>query len=66
MSEYYAVTDYGFKWGSVEVSRGFSDSKKGWVTLILRTPKADLQVYCTRTGKIRVHDAKGEWKRGGK
>jgi len=57
------ITDYGFEWGPVEVSRGFDDEKKGWVTLILTTKKYPhgIQVYVTKTGKVRVHSAKGEW-----
>ena len=56
-------TEYGFEWGPVNVERGFCDDHKGWVTLILRTKKYPhgLQVYITKTGKVRIHCAKGEW-----
>ncbi len=63
MSEHYAETKYGFEWGAAKIERGFSDDKKGWVTLILRTPKYKngLQIYVTKTGKIRIHDSIAEW-----
>ena len=65
MSQHYAETKYGFEWGAAKVQRAFSDDKRGWVTLTLETPKYDghkgLQIYVTRTGKVRIHDARGEW-----
>lgn len=69
MSEHFKNTQYGFEWGNAKVERGFSDEKRGWVTLLLETDKHKgqraLQIYVTKTGKVRVHDAGGEWKRGG-
>jgi hypothetical protein len=55
--------EHGFEWGPVDVACGFSDEKKGWVTLILKTKKYPhgIQVYVTKTGKIRVHSVSGEW-----
>ena len=51
--------------GSASITRGFSDSRKGWVTLLLETPKHSkhegLQIYITRTGKVRIHGPNGEW-----
>jgi hypothetical protein len=39
-----------------------SDEKKGWVVLGITTPKQDIQVYVTKTGKIRIHDINNnEW-----
>ena len=65
MSEHYAETKYGFEWGSASISRGFSDERKGWVTFLFSTPKHSghnaLQIYVTRTGKIRIHGMDGEW-----
>ena len=65
MSEHYAETKYGFEWGAAKIQRAFSDAKKGWVTLTLDTPRhaghGNIQVYITRTGKVRIHDARGEW-----
>lgn len=61
----YEETKYGFNYGSAEVSRIFSDDKKGWVTLGIKTPKhtrnCGVQVYVTKTGKVRVFDERGEW-----
>jgi hypothetical protein len=58
------ITEYGFEWGPLDVERGFSDEKKEWVTLILRTKKHPygIQVYVTKTGKVRVFTNKGEMK----
>jgi len=56
-------TEFGFNWGAAEVSRLFSDDAKGWVTIGIKTLKDEVQVYVTKTGKIRVHTADGtEWK----
>lgn len=58
---HYAETQYGFDYGAAEITRIFSDPKKGWITLGLKTPKQDLQIYVTRTGKVRIHNNDGEW-----
>ncbi len=59
-----STTQYGFEWGPVEVERGFSDDKKGWVMLLVKTRKYphSMQVYVTKTGKVRVFSAGKEWK----
>jgi len=63
---HYAETKYGFDWGCAKITRCFSDEKKGWVTFLLETPKhkggKSLQIYVTKSGKVRIHDARGEWK----
>lgn len=60
---HYAETQYGFDYGAAKVTRCASDDKIGWVLLRVTTPKEDLQIYVTRTGKVRVHDKNGkEWK----
>ncbi len=62
----YEETKYGFNWGAAEIARCFADEKKGWVTLELKTPKHPngLQIYVTKTGKVRVHSSDGkEWKK---
>lgn len=65
---HYAETKFGFEWGAAKVTRCFSDAKKGWVTLLLETPKhqngkhGELQIYVTKTGKVRISDSRGEWK----
>jgi hypothetical protein len=65
VSEHYAETTYGFEWGSAKIERCFSDSRKGWVTMILSTPKHSghgaIQIYVTKTGKVRIHSEGGEW-----
>jgi hypothetical protein len=60
---HYHETKYGFDWGAASVERCFSDDEKGWVTLLLKTPKLKhgLQIYVTKTGKVRIHDERGEW-----
>ena len=61
----YEETKFGFDWGAAKITRCFSDSKKGWVTILLETPKQQhgnaLQIYVTKSGKVRINDAQGEW-----
>ena len=57
----FANTQYGFDYGAASITRAMSDEKKGWVILIVDTPKQSIQVYVTKTGKVRVHDTNGEW-----
>ena len=56
------ITQYGFNWGPMKVERGFSDEPKGWAVLLLKTKKHPygIQIYVTKTGKVRVFTAKGE------
>ena len=65
MSEpmHYKETQYGFEYGAAKVERIFSDEKKGFVTLGIKTPKHKhgLQIYVTKTGKVRIHSDGGEW-----
>jgi hypothetical protein len=58
----YKETKYGFEYGAAEVARFCSDEKKGWVTLGIKTPRDEIQVYVTKTGKVRVWNTKGEMK----
>ncbi len=55
---HYKETPYGFEWGSAKIERGFSNKNKGWIILLLETPKhkgtAQLQIYVTKTGKVVV------------
>lgn len=57
-------TQYGFKYGSVTVERACSDEAKGWVYLIIKTkkPTMGIQVYVTKTGKVRVYRGQRELK----
>jgi hypothetical protein len=57
---HYKETDYGFEYGSAKVTRFHSDPKEGWVIIGIDTPKIKLQVYVTKTGKVRVFN-NGEW-----
>ena len=57
---HYEETAYGFDYGNAKITRMFSDEKKGWVTLGLKTDKEDLQIYVTKTGKVRVF-GDSEW-----
>ena len=56
-------TQYGFEWGPVDISRVCSDELKGWVVLFVKTKKHPngIQVYVTKSGKVRVHSDAGEW-----
>jgi len=54
VSIHYAETKYGFEYGSLAVERMCSDDKKGWVVLNISTPKGRVEVYATKTGKIRL------------
>ena len=62
---HYEETKYGFNYGSAKVTRLFSDGKKEWITLGIETPKYEgtehIQIYVTKTGKVRIHDSRGEW-----
>ena len=51
-------TAYGFEYGPAKISRCISDEKKGWVVLMLETPKMAIQLYVTKTGKVRVYNYK--------
>ena len=62
MTLHYKETKFGFEYGSAQIRRIFSDEKKGWITLEIKTPKypSGIQVYVTKTGKVRIY-SKGEW-----
>ncbi len=64
MSLHFKETKYGFEYGAADISRCCSDDKKGWIVLQLITKKhpTGLQIYVTKTGKVRIHDNKREWK----
>ena len=60
---HFKETQYGFEWGAATVQRLTSDDARGWVLLGIITPKmAGMQVYVTKTGKVRVFGGDGrEW-----
>jgi hypothetical protein len=53
---HYKETPYGFEFGAADVTRCAADVKKGWIVLEIKTPKDTLQIYVTKTGKVRVHN----------
>lgn len=59
-------TEHGFIYGSAEFVLGFCDEKKGWSTTLLSTPKYfgndAMQIYVTKSGKVRIFDTNGEWR----
>jgi hypothetical protein len=56
------TTEFGFQWGAAEVTRLISDKDAGWIMIGVESPKMKLQIYVTKSGKIRVHQADGtEW-----
>lgn len=58
----FKETKFGFIYGSLKLERHISDDKKGWVVIGAQTKKSNLQIYATKTGKIRIHDENGvEW-----
>ena len=62
---HYKETKFGFEYGNAKIQRLFSDEKKGWVTISIESEKYKgnnhIQVYITKTGKIRIHSREGEW-----
>jgi hypothetical protein len=59
------LTQYGFNFGAAEVTR-IHEEKNGSVHIGITTPKtkpASMQIYVTKTGKVRVFGADSrEWK----
>lgn len=51
------TTQYGFEWNGHLIERACSDDKKGWCMVIVTTKKQRLQVYITKTGKVRVFNS---------
>lgn len=58
----FAETKCGFDYGAAKVTRCTSDEKAGWVVIAVDTPKSHVQVYVTKTGKVRVFTDKKELK----
>lgn len=56
---------HGIEWGSSKITLMFDDDEKEWVTWGLETPKYKgqnrIQIYVTKTGKVRINDTRGEW-----
>lgn len=62
MKIHFKETKYGFEWGSVRVDRCCSDEKKGWIIILVKTPKEEIQLYVTKTGKVRIFSPE-EWRK---
>ena len=59
---HFAETKYGFDYGAAKIERVASDDDKGWVIVGIETPKVTyMQIYVTKTGKVRIFDSRGEW-----
>ena len=58
---HYEETPFGFDYGAAKITRQCYDDKRGWVTIQLDTPKHTLLIRVTKKGKVRIHDAHGEW-----
>lgn len=54
MAIHYKEIPYGFEYGSAEVTRLCSNEGRGWVVIGIDTPKTNVQIYITKTGKVRV------------
>ena len=59
-------TQFGFEYGAAEVCRLCDDKRQGWVFIGLATPRYqhdnNIQIYVTRTGKVRIYSGGQEWK----
>ena len=56
----FEETKYGFRYGGLEVERLISDKNKGWIMIALKTKKNNLQLYITKTGKMRFYTGNKE------
>lgn len=45
-------------WSCAKIECLTSDEKKGWVYLGVTTPKDSIEIYITKSGKMRVYNAK--------
>lgn len=53
------ITDYGFIFGSAEVTRIASD-ETGASIIGLKTPKHEISIRVTKTGKVKIYNQIGE------
>ena len=66
---HFSETQYGFNYGDAKVERLVSDEKKGYVILGLETSRhkrakqSGIDIYVTRTGKVRIYSDGGEWRK---
>jgi len=52
---HYKETAYGFEYGAASITRCCSDKKQGWVDIRIETPRTEIELYVTKTGKVRVY-----------
>ena len=63
----HKITKHGFEWGDVEIKRLWCDEKRGCAMLALTTSKRKIEVYVTKTGKVRIfskndkENFRGKW-----
>lgn len=53
------LTEFGFKFGSIDVSRTASDKSSGITVVSIKTPKLSFSIRATKTGFISFYDGKG-------
>lgn len=51
---------FGFQYGAAQIERMHFHELTGAVTLSVKTPRGDWQIYVTRTGMLRVFNHKHE------
>ena len=50
-------TDFGFNFGSIEVSRIYKE--KGVSCVSIKTPKTSFSIRATKTGQVSIFDSEG-------
>ena len=60
---HYKETKDGFEFGDAKVTRMVANEKKEQIILIIETSKQKpIQIYVTRTGKLKIHSEYGIWR----
>ena len=59
---HYRETKFGFEYGALTIERCYSDEKSGLVVLQVKTPRQEFDIYCTKTGLLRIYPKKGKVK----
>jgi len=52
----WQATNYGAKWGGLEIERTCSDGKEGWVCLRISSKKHNIYISVLKGGKIYIDD----------
>ena len=53
-----AATTWLCPWSCAKIECLASDEKKGWIYLGVTTPKDSIEIYITKSGKMKVYNAK--------